>query len=56
MLGGVVTYGIPKAAMATGDFLLGDLVTMVHPDSTIGERSIAAAFTFIKPAKVLSKL
>jgi len=56
MLGGIVTYGIPKAAMATGDFLLGDFVTMVHPESTMGERAVAAAFTLIKPAKILSKL
>ncbi|WLV24513.1 LXG domain-containing protein [Aciduricibacillus chroicocephali] len=56
MLGGIVTYGVPKAAMATGDFFFGDVVTMVHPDSTMKDRSTAAVFTFVKPAKVLSKL
>jgi len=29
---------------------------MVHPESTMGERAVAAAFTLIKPAKILSKL
>ncbi|WLV24509.1 hypothetical protein QR721_12825 [Aciduricibacillus chroicocephali] len=56
MLGGIVTYGVPKAAMATGEFFFGDIVKMVHPDSTMKDRSTAAIFTFVKPAKVLPKL
>jgi len=56
MLGGIVTYGTPKAAMFAVDFVLEDFVTMAHPESTMGERAVAAAFTLIKPAKVLSKL
>lgn len=34
------------------DFLFGDIAIMVAPDSTFGERVIAAGFTFFKPAKL----
>lgn len=38
------------------DFFLGDIVTMVDPDSTWDERALAAAFTFFKPLKILDKV
>ncbi|MFJ7849330.1 T7SS effector LXG polymorphic toxin [Peribacillus sp. NPDC097206] len=47
--------GLAPYAIAATDFLLGDIATMIGPGSTTNERITAAAFTFIKPIKVLDK-
>ncbi|MFJ5769803.1 T7SS effector LXG polymorphic toxin [Psychrobacillus sp. NPDC093180] len=44
--------GLAPYAVATFDFYTEDLATMFGPDATGNERLQAAAFTFIKPAKV----
>lgn len=56
VLGGLGTGtpdGFAPFATYAFDFFTEDMITMVHPDSTIDERALAAGFTFIKLLKML---
>ncbi|MFB5085595.1 hypothetical protein PGC35_00035 [Psychrobacillus sp. PGGUH221] len=44
--------GLALFTMASYDFFLGDIATIVGPEATVNERIEAAAFTFVKPLKV----
>ncbi|MFB5085597.1 T7SS effector LXG polymorphic toxin [Psychrobacillus sp. PGGUH221] len=44
--------GLAPFTMASYDFFLGDIATIVGPEATVNERIEAAAFTFVKPLKV----
>ncbi|ALC86095.1 hypothetical protein AM499_09870 [Bacillus sp. FJAT-22090] len=44
--------GLAPFTIASYDFFLGDIATIVGPEATVNERIEAAAFTFLKPLKV----